>query len=345
MKRNFLKGMVAACALATAMGAAGVAHAEDAAAFYKGKVIQWIVPYNPGGGYDEYSRAIAPYMEKYTGARVDIVNMPGAGGMKGANEIFQAPADGLTVGIINGSAMITNELAEIEGATYKVADYNFLGRIVADQRVMVAAANSGINTFEDLMSDGKTAVVGATGLGGSTYVDAVITGDVFGIDQKVVHGFNSSSDIRTAMLRGDVQAMWGSLGSARKGVEAGDHKIILHGEKKATGLLEGIPSVYDVAAKSENAEAKLKILKSWDALSAVGRPVAAPPGVPEDRVAFLREAFEKAMNDPEFIAKAESSKRDLAYLSGQEMTEIAKAATDLDDKTRALFVAAIRGEL
>lgn len=345
MRRLFLKGLAAAAIVGLAFNAGQVAQAQDAASFYKGKAINWIVPYKPGGGYDEYSRLLAPYLEKYTGARVDIVNMPGSGGMKGANEIFQAPADGLTIGIINGSAMITNELAEIEGATYKVADYNFLGRIVADQRVMVAAANSGINSFEDLMSDGKTAVVGATGLGGSTYVDAVITGDVFGIDQKVVHGFNSSSDIRTAMLRGDVHAMWGSLGSARKGVEAGDHKIILHGEKNATGLLEGIPSVYDVAAKSENADAKLNILKSWDALSAVGRPVAAPPGVPEDRLAFLRDAFEKAMNDPEFVDKAKSAKRSLSYLPGPDMAEIATAATDLDDKTRALFVAAIRGEL
>ncbi len=90
---------------------------------------------------------IAPYMEKYTGARVDIVNMPGSGGMKGAVEIFNSPADGLTIGIINGSAMVTNQLAEIEGANYKVGQYNYLGRIVADQRVLVVGTNSGIDSY------------------------------------------------------------------------------------------------------------------------------------------------------------------------------------------------------
>ncbi|POF34493.1 Bug family tripartite tricarboxylate transporter substrate binding protein [Roseibium marinum] len=345
MRRTVLKGMAVALVASVTIGLGGIAHAEDAAEFYKGKAIKWIVPYKPGGGYDEYSRMIAPYMEKYTGARVDIVNMPGSGGMKGAVEIFNSPADGLHIGIINGSAMITNELAGIEGANYKVADYNFLGRIVADQRVLVTGTNSGIDSFEDMMTDGSTAVVGATGLGGSTYVDAVIVGEAFGIDQKVVHGFNSSSDIRTAMLRGDVHAMWGSLGSAAKGVTAGDHKIILHGEREPSGMLAGIPSVFDMAAEAEDADRKLAILDAWDGLSAVGRPVAAPPGVPADRLAFLRDAFAQAMQDPEFVAKTEETGRDIAFADGDRTGKIAKASTDLDETNRVLFVRAIKGEL
>jgi len=345
MRRTFLKGAVASAVAGMTLSFGGAAMAQDAAAYYEGKQIKWIIPYKPGGGYDEYSRLIAPFMEKYTGARVDVVNMPGSGGMKGAVEIFNSPADGLNIGIINGSAMITNELAGIEGADYKVGDYNFIGRIVADTRVMVAAANSGIDSFEDLQTDDETAVVGATGLGGSTYVDAVIVGDVFGVDQNVVHGFNSSSDIRSAMLRGDVDAMWGSLGSAMNGIESGDHKVILHSEKEGTGVLADAPSVYDVAAGYDDADAKIKILEAWEGLSAVGRPVAAPPGVPEDRLAFLRDAFEKAMKDPDFVAKAEAAGRDLLFADGVRTGQVAKAATQLDDSTRELFIAAIRGEL
>ncbi|MBX2838355.1 MAG: hypothetical protein KTR35_15975 [Gammaproteobacteria bacterium] len=114
---KFLK-LSALAIIASCFGSTAIA--QSAADFYKDKSIKWIVPYKPGGGYDEYSRLLAPYMEKYSGARVDITNMPGAGGMKGANEIFKSPADGLTIGIINGSAMVTNELAEIKGADYKV---------------------------------------------------------------------------------------------------------------------------------------------------------------------------------------------------------------------------------
>ena len=107
-RREFLKAAAAAVASVAAMSLGSAAWAQSAAEFYKDNVIKWIVPYDPGGGYDEYSRMLAPYMEKYTGARVDIVNMPGSGGMKGAVEIFNSPNDGTYIGIINGSAMVTS---------------------------------------------------------------------------------------------------------------------------------------------------------------------------------------------------------------------------------------------
>ncbi len=345
MRRTFLKSAAAAVVTVASIGFAATASAQTAAEFYDGNVIKWIVPYDPGGGYDEYSRIIIPYFERYTGARVDIANLPGSGGMKGAVEIFNSPSDGLTIGIINGSAMVTNELAEIEGANYRVSEYNFIGRVVADQRVLVASALSGITTYQDMVDNGSAEIVGATGLGGSTYVDAVITGDVLEIDQRVVHGFDRSGDIRTAMLRGDVQAMWGSLGSALSGIEDGDHVVILHGEKNPTGILEGIPSIYDVAMGMEDGDRRVTILESWEALSAVGRPVAAPPGVPEDRLEFLRNAFEQAMNDPEFIAFAMENDRDLSFASGEDMSGIAQSATVLEQDVRELFIAAIRGEI
>lgn len=345
MRRDFLKSAAAVVAGVAAFGLGGAASAQSASEFYDGNVIKWIVPYDPGGGYDEYSRMLAPYMEKYTGARIDIVNMPGSGGMKGAVEIFNSPADGTYVGIINGSAMVTNQLAGIEGADYRVGQYEYLGRMVSDPRVFVVGANSGIESFADLMANGRPEIVGATGLGGSTYVDAVIIGDAFGIDQRVVHGFDRSGDIRTAMLRGDVQAMWGSLGSALDGIENGEHKVILHAEKEDRPELGGAPSIYEVAETVANPERAKKILRSWEALNAVGRPVAAPPGIPEDRLAFLRDAFRQAMNDPEFVATMQEAGRDLLYASGEEMGEIAKAATELDADIEELFVRAIRGEI
>ncbi len=345
MRRTFLKGVVAALAAAPLITAAGLARAQDAASFYKDNVIKWIIPYNPGGGYDEYSRAIAPYLEKYTGARVDVVNLPGAGGMKGANEIFDAPADGLTVGIINGSAMVTNQLSEIEGVRYKIGEYGYLGRMVADLRVLVVSSQSPYKTFEDLMAADRDVIVGATGLGGSTYVDAVITGPALGVGQKVVHGFDNSSDVRQAMLRGDVEAMWGSLGSALQGVQDGEHVIVVQSDRVRSPLALDVPSIFEYAEKMPNAAEIAPIMAAWDALNAVGRPVAVPPGVPEDRLAFLQDAFAKAMADPDFVKMMTDAGRELSYVDGPTMRNIARASTELTDDVRAKLVAAIRGEI
>lgn len=345
MRRQILKGMVATLFAGATFGMAGAALAQDAAGFYKGKNIKWIVPYKPGGGYDEYSRLLAPFMEKYTGARVDIVNMPGAGGMKGANEIFNSPPDGLTVGIINGSAMVTNQISDIAGANYKVGEYNYLGRVVADLRVLVTSTQNDYKTFDDVMNSKETVKLGATGLGGSTYVDAVITGEAFGLNQKVIHGFNSSTDVRQALLRGDVHGMWGSLGSALQGVEDGDHRIILQSAKGGSDLLPDVPSVFDYVDQTSDPARTEQVLKAWAALNDVGRPVAAPPGVPEERVAFLRDAFKQSMNDPDFIAKATKADRELSYASGEDMAQIAKDSSEMTPDIKKLFIAAIRGEL
>ena len=191
------------------------------AGFYDGNTIKWIIPYSPGGGYDEYGRLIAPFLEKHTGARVDIVNLPGAGGMRGANELFTSPKNGLTIGLINGSALITNELAEMRGADYKIADFQFIGRIVADTRVFVVSEESGFKTFDDVLQAGSDVKMGATGLGGSTYVDAVIAKEAFGLKLDIIHGFDSSSVVRQAMLRGNIIGTWGSWGSALDSVGAG----------------------------------------------------------------------------------------------------------------------------
>lgn len=323
----------------------GGAFAQDARSFYEGKSIKWIVPYKPGGGYDEYSRMLAPFVSKYTGARVDIVNMPGSGGMRGSAEIFKAPADGLTVGIVPGSALVMNEIAGQKGAAYKIAEFTYIGRISTEQRVMVVGAESGITNFEEFADGKKTIVVGAAGLGGNAYVDAVIAAHVFGLDQKLIHGFNNSPDIRLALLRGDIDAWWGSLAEALKGVSDKELTIVLHAEKNPDPELENIPSVYDAIAGSEDEAAKVKVLDAWKALSVVGRPVVGPPGIPEDRAAFLQDAFRKAMSDPELVETTQAAGRQISYASSDEMIEIIRSVTDMDQQTQELFAAAIRGEL
>ena len=107
------------------------------------------------GGYDEYTRVILPYFEKYSGARVDIINMPGSGGMKGAVEIFNSPADGNL-----------HRHRQRLGPRHQPARRDRRGRLQA-QRIQldrshrrrpqgfVAAANSGIESFEGLQGDGE----------------------------------------------------------------------------------------------------------------------------------------------------------------------------------------------
>ncbi len=321
------------------------AEGEDAAAFYEGKRIKLIVPYDPGGGYDEYARLLIPYLEKYTGARMEIANLPGAGGMRGINELWRAPKDGLTIAHMNGSAMVTNELAGMEGAEYKVEEFEYLGRVVDDIRVLSVQPEGELQTAEDIFNLGRTIKLGATGLGGSTYVDATVVAEVLGLDQEVLHGFDSSSVVETAILRGDVDGMWGSYGSAIDRIKDGIVKVVLQSGFERSEDLPDIPTVLEMAEQINASDTALELLNVHELLIAVGRPIAAPPGIPEERLVFLRKAFEQAMNDPEFVEKAASSERELNYATGEEMDEIIESSKEMSDEVREILLAAIRGEL
>ncbi|WP_017727532.1 Bug family tripartite tricarboxylate transporter substrate binding protein [Halalkalibacterium ligniniphilum] len=318
---------------------------EDVAAFYEGQRLRLIVPYDPGGGYDEYARLLMPYLEKYTGARIEIANLPGAGGMRGANELWRAPNDGLTIGHINGSALVMNDLAGIEGAEYNIEEFSYLGRVVTDLRVLTMQVDGDFETADDLFTIDRTIRLGATGLGGSTYVDAVVVGEAFGFDQEVMHGFDSSGVIEQAMLRGDVDGMWGSYGSAYDRIEEGLVKVVLQSGHERSEALPDIPTIFEMVDKYETSDMGLELLNVLEELTAVGRPIVAPPGVPEERLEFLREAFEQAMNDPELIERAESATRELHYLSGQEMEDVVNSATEMSDEVRDILIAAVRGQL
>ena len=317
----------------------------DAASFYQGKKIRWIVPYSPGGGYDEYARLLSPYLNKYTGARFDILNLPGAGGMRGANELFNSPGDGLTIGLINGSALVTNELAGAKGAKYKIGEFEFLGRVVTDTHVLVVSKLSGFDSFEQILNAEEAVKIGATGLGGSTYVDAIISKEAFGLNINIIHGFDSSSVIRQAMLRGNIAGSWGSWGSAIDAVDDGRHIVVLQSGTERNAELPDVPTIFEMTDKSGDAARTLAILTAWESLNAVGRPIAAPPGISEDRLQLLRTAFDKTMHDPDFLSDVKRAGRAISYASGDEMSDIVESATTMPEDIEQLFIKAITGEL
>ncbi len=318
---------------------------EDVAAFYKGQVVTWIIPYAPGGGYDEYARLLSPFLEKYTGARFDIENSPGAGGMKGVNELFSSPKNGLVVGMINGSALVTSEIAGVKGANYKLDQFGYLGRIVADPRVLVMSKAAGFNTFEDIMNSPTPVKIGATGLGGSTYVDAVIAKEAFHMNVEIIHGFDSSSVIRQEMLRGNIKGTWGSYGSAEEGIDGGAEVVMLQSGKTRLPALQDVPAVFEYADKTPDPAKTLEVLNAWDALIACGRSVAVPPGTPVNRLKFLQEAFNKAMHDPDLIAIGKRTGRLFDYASGDEIHKITTDSTNMKPDIKEIFIKAINGQL
>jgi hypothetical protein len=121
--------------------------------------------------------------------------------------------------------------------------------------------------------------------------------------------------------------------------------VILQSGRQRGADLPDTPTAHELVAGTVNPERTEAILTAWESLHAVGRPVALPPGAAPDRVRFLREAFDKAMHDPELLALAAKSRRPLDYASGEDMSQIVAAAFAMPEDIKVLFVRAIKGEL
>ena len=161
----------------------------------------------------------------------------------------------------------------------------------------------------------------------------------------VIHGFNNSSGMRHAMLRGNIAGAWSSWGSVMDEVVSGQIKIVLQGGRTRAAHLSDVPTVFEFMDKTKEPMLAQKILTAWDALHAVGRLVAAPKGIPADRLLFLRQAFSQALHDPQFLDDAVQSGRPTLFASGEQMEIIVRSASQMPVEIQQVFVTALRSEL
>jgi tripartite-type tricarboxylate transporter receptor subunit TctC len=144
--------------------------------------------------------------------------------------------------------------------------------------------------------------------------------NMFAMDMKIVTGYKGSSDLRIAMERGEIDATCGDSWTSLKSTASDwlrDKKINL----LVQFALESHPEIRDVPllmdkAGTEDDKAALKLL--FGAQNA-GRPFAAPPGLPPERLRLLRAAFDATMKDPEFLAFADKIKLEVDPVTGQEI--------------------------
>jgi tripartite-type tricarboxylate transporter receptor subunit TctC len=83
--------------------------------FYAGETLEVIVPFGPGGGTDTWTRMIVPYLQRYLGqgARVQVVNVPGASSVAGANDFaLRRKPDGLTALVSAGTTYLVYLMGE-----------------------------------------------------------------------------------------------------------------------------------------------------------------------------------------------------------------------------------------
>ena len=303
-----LSGLGTMVAAATGRDASAAACPE-----LSGETIRWIVPYGAGGGYDTLSRLLAPALEKVLEATLVIDNVSGAGGLLGARALRDSPADGRTLGLINGSGLLGAMLAGNSDVPAPDRDFTVLGRLQRDRHAWFTGPDSPIRGIEDLAPERRDQpiVVAVLGAASTLFVSGATVSRILGIEAVFVAGHKGSKAARMALLRGEIDVMSLSFDSARRHVEAGrmrpllqiaDRPIADDPSLSGVPLLggpDGIAARWAERAGRDAAEA-IRLSAALAALLAAGRIVAAPAGLAPSARDCLAEALEEAMAAPEF---------------------------------------------
>lgn len=308
--------------------------AEYCGGRFAGETVHWIVPSSPGGGYDTYSRLIAPFYEKHTGAEVIVQNRPGAGGRIGATKIMNATPDGSTLGILNGPGLLMAARTETPPMPNPATDFTMLGRVAQSRHIWGIAADSSLPSLAELLEAGQTRpiVFGTRGPGTLSFVDMVLASRILRLDVDIITGYGGSKDGILGVLRGEIDAVAHSHSSLLHAFESGELRPWLQisdGPIRGTERYDGVPWLAGpdgLAARlseltgedAENAAAQAQTLVE---LTGAGRLIAAPPGLDPELTQCMRDAVYAVLSDPEFEKAAADVDRPLHIARGEVTAE------------------------
>lgn len=314
-RRQISIGLVSSLIVPTA------GHGRDAsiaAEFYRGKTLRILVGSPPGGGYDLYARMIAPYLAAKIGATVLVENKDGSGGLAALAAVLVRPLDGLTIMHASAEAAILSQLLARPGATWDVTKLNWLAKTSMAPKLWFVGQTARFRTLTDAAA-AERITWSATGPADNISDVAAVISYVIGLQSKIVTGYRGAGDMSLAVIRNEVDCGVLSADSALPLVLNQSIKpIALFGSRRWPDLPD-VPTVREIATPPAD---KHWIVELRQKIGEAQRAMVAAPGVPHDRVEFLRAAFAEVLTDPALLADGVRSKREIDYLSGGELQRL-----------------------
>jgi tripartite-type tricarboxylate transporter receptor subunit TctC len=312
-------------AASVAVGSVSALGADAAETFYRGKTVQVLVGFGPGGGYDLYARTLARYMGKHMPGRPNFVtqNMPGAGSLKVMNYLYNAARkDGTFIGTFARGLVIEPLLGHAKGTAFEATKFNWIGSISNEVSVCAFWHTSGIANWEDMKT--KPHKIGGSAAGADSDVFPTVLRKVYDLPMKLITGYSGGgADINLGMERREVDGRcgwsWSSLMSQSRALYDGKKlNIVIQLALEKHEDLPNVPLIMDLPASPQD-KAAMRLIVSRQSIA---RPFAAPPGVPPERVKALRDAFDATMKDPEFVKEATRLALEVRPVNGADVDRL-----------------------
>lgn len=308
-RRTILGAASAVTLLAlTACGNVAGGSAVDSAKYPSGPV-NLSVGQAAGGSTDLIARALAECAAKTLGQPMPVVNKPGANGALATKEVAGKPADGQELVLLNASLITITPLAVSADEAVNIDDLDIITGLSQDDYVLVASAESGFETFQDVTGAGRNVTFGTTGVGtGSQLAQTVLfkQADVKGTDIP----FDSGKPALTAVLGNQVELATIQLGEAMPQIEAGKVSPLLVFSEERNSFLPDTPTAKE---------------GGYDVPVAQYRAVAAPKGTPQEVKDKLLAAFQESFKSDAYKEFNKKNMLTPKEISGEEVVTEWKA--------------------
>lgn len=314
-------GKKSAALFGAALGVLAIAAAPNANAFdFSGKQVKIIIGFGVGGTYGKYAQMFADHLEKYIPGKPTVIveSRPGAGGLKSLNYVANAmPTDGYNYFVPPDTTAIV-QLMQPEKAKYDAQKFSWIGTANQTNVIVVVRSDTGVKTWEDLRT--IEVPMGNTGLASTANIVPNLVNGVLQTKMKPVSGYKGSAKVGLAVEQGEIR------GAAFNWLfwKSGFERWFTKDDPFARALLQvgyfKDPDLPDVPMVQDLVEAKYKpAVKFVGTLGVIGRGLAAPDGTPPEAVKIMREAWEKMIKDPAFLADAEKRKLRIIASTGEEV--------------------------
>jgi len=312
-------------ALGLAVVSAGPARADDVADFYKGKTISIVNSFSAGGVYGLHGHLIAEYLPKHLPGRPTVIMqfMPGAGGLKSANYLYNAaPKDGSVLGELFKDVALNQRLTP-RAVKYDASRFVYIGRVADFPTVTWVTDKAPARTMEDAKK--AEVILGATGRASASFMEPTMLNALIGTRFKIVTGYKAAADLNQAAESGETYGWGGTAfsgfripGSRRDEWKAGKVFFLAQSGSRRQPELPDVPLLTELVSD----DAGKQIMKVLGSGTDVGVHLEAPPGLPAARVATLRAGFDAMMRDPAYLAAAKKVSLDIVPMNGDELQAV-----------------------
>ena len=266
-----------------------------AAAAYPAKSVRLLVGFAPGGGTDSAARTVAVKLSELLGQTVVVDNRPGAGGNIAADAVANAAPDGYTIGLANIGSLAVNPHMP-DGTPYKtLKDFAMISNGVTFGNILVVRIDSNIKTLADYIAAAKNKekplFYGSPGLGSAGHLAGELLQARTGTSAEHIN-YKGGGPAMTALLAGDIQAIFASAPTAIPQVKGGKLRALAVTGAQRSQALPDVPTVAELGFPGYQAT-------NWYSF-------VAPARTPDAIVKKLNEAIVAALRDPKTIERLET---------------------------------------